>query len=100
MTKRAKHIVMFVDTLTDLVSNAMFIRTHAFKPRDDTAESQAKHQEAKNYLTKTEMKLKACLAEICENNEEQAEALMMDMGIKWVKPPAETTPETDGETNG
>ncbi len=85
MTKRAKYISKFVEELANLASNGLYIRSHATKPQSDTPEDLKRHQEAKEYLNQTERKLKACLAEILENNEEQAESLISELGLKWKK---------------
>lgn len=99
MTKRAKYIGKFVEELTELASNGLYIRSHATKARSDTPEDIQRHKEAKEYLEKAEMKLKACMAEILENNPEQAEALMLDMGVKWTRPDVKSENDSSNFSN-
>lgn len=97
MTKRAKYIGKFVEELTELASNGLYLRSHARKPQSDSIEDQQRHKESKAYLEKTEMKLKAYVAEILENNSEQAEALMIELGVQWKRP--EVKSEDDASNN-
>jgi len=99
MTKRAKYIGKFVEELAELASNGLYIRTHSTKPHSDTPEDLKRHKEAKEYLEKSEMKLKACMAEILENNPEQAEALMLDMGVKWTRPEVKSENDSSNSSN-
>ena len=65
--------------------NGLYIKTNVKTPSDDTPEQLKRHKEAKNFLEKKIVNMEACLVEILENNPEQAEALMKDLGIEWEK---------------
>ena len=82
MTKRAKSIQAFVAELTKLTIDALPIKM-AIQGNNPTLTS----QEAKEILFQCQLNLQAHLVEIVENNEEQAEALMAELGVKWKTPP-------------
>lgn len=94
MTKRAKYIRKFVEELVDLAENGLYIRVNAKNPSSNSPLDLKKHEEAKAYLEKKMINLEGCLSEILENNEEQASALMRDLGIEWIKSQQTENPPT------
>jgi hypothetical protein len=82
MTKRAQAINGFMDTLSDLVLDSMAIRM-AIKGGSTTLTVAQGEEVLKGY----QRGLKAHLANIVENNDEQAEALMKELGVCWNEHP-------------
>lgn len=80
MTKRAQYIDKFVEDLAFLALNGIYYKTQAFGKNPDSPEEQKKAE--KNFLGHVST-LKATLCNIMENNEEQAEALMQELHLKW-----------------
>lgn len=80
MTQKAKSINALVETLSLLAVNGTAIKLGINCPK--TPEQK---QEFNDLLIHYQNALKAHLANIVEGNEEQAEALMADLGVRWKK---------------
>jgi len=82
MTKRAKAIRGFVIELQTLALDGTPLRM-ALQGHSTTCTA----QEAEERLHQSTLNLQAYLVDMLENNEEQAEALMKELGVRWNKPP-------------
>ena len=80
MSKRAQYIDKFVEDLADLAINSIYFKTQAFGKHPSSPEEQQKAE--KSFFERVST-LKATLCNIVENNEEQAEALMQELHLKW-----------------
>jgi hypothetical protein len=89
MTKRAKYISQIVDELVELALCGTFLRVNIDKPLNDSPKAKKDHDDAKRIVRSKKINLKACFAEMFENNPEQAEALMADLKVKWETPAAD-----------
>ena len=78
MTKRAKFVDKFVEDLAKLALKGVHYKCVAFG-KIKSPEQAASLKDYEDNITT----LKATLCEIVENNEEQAEALMHELGLKW-----------------
>ena len=82
MTKRAKSIQGFVEELTKLTldSTPLKMAIQGHNPSLSAVEATA-------IVRQCQLNLQAFMVGIVENNEEQAEALMAELNVKWNVPP-------------
>ena len=82
MTKRAQYIDKFVNDLTWLAVNGTHYKCVAFGKATTPEEIKAQ-SESRSKFDGIVTTLKATLCNVVENNEEQAEALMQELHLKW-----------------
>jgi hypothetical protein len=83
MTKRAKAIQGFVSEITKLAIDATPIKMGIQGSNPNLSAI-----EATLLLSQCQLNMQAHLVDILENNPEQAEALMAELGINWKIPPS------------
>lgn len=89
MTKRAQYIDKFVNDLTWLAVCGMHYKCVAFG-KANTPEELKEQSESRAKFDSIVTTLKATLCNVVENNEEQAEALMHELQLKWTHKTEET----------
>jgi hypothetical protein len=83
-SRKARYVERLVETLADLALRGVEYRMYAFREPDTTSsESVERCGKARQDYEMSILTMKACLAEILEENPKRVSELMSELDVRW-----------------